>query len=680
MYAKLNLLQIGIVGVQPQILFLETDATLTQVTATGFLNSVVAPSGVSISVGDIILAKYQGQTASSWFSVSMSGNLFVLTSTVIGANNLGGVGLYANNNGGILNFKGLTAGSGVTLTPSTDTISIAASGGGGGFAYENAYWVSQANGSDTNTGTSIDTPLQTVQQAINLTSTVPTIIYVVDANNNNSETITTLGTGQTLYIVAPGTSFQGTFTQSSNDFVILEAYYTDAYTSNSSSPTYLSGESLNANLTTSGAMYINCGQFAGQISAGATLFLSCTELNYLSIDDTSQAFVSAPFAQNITNAGVLNIWTNSSPGSVIAGNTGTINGTIGNVNFGAVGYAAGTASAAAYTLPTTDGSNSQVLTTNGSGTVSWGAGGGGSNFVYQDALWVAQNNGSDANDGTSINTPLLLMQTAITNAVSAFTTIYPVDGFQNTEVLATSGAGQYINIFAPGTRFVNTFTIGAADTLYLNANYVGNFVNNGGILAFNGGNIVYSATSDDASAYLLAPTVSSDTTGYIANTDILASNATNVYGYSFTVCAGNIGVINCSGQGNVIAGNISAVTNSGTLYALSPVVSSVTNTGNIYGILGSTFYGLAAVTDSIGNNVLTFTDNATPVNYLNIFNNSTGNQPGIQAVGSDTDVNLNLQAQGAGSVRINNVYTLPATDGTAGQMLTTDGAGNLYWS
>ncbi len=53
---------------------------------------------------------------------------------------------------------------------------------------------------------------------------------------------------------------------------------------------------------------------------------------------------------------------------------------------------------------------------------------------------------------------------------------------------------------------------------------------------------------------------------------------------------------------------------------------------------------------------------------------------GIYSTGSNTDQDLWLVPKGTGNVRINNVYSLPSVDGTANQVLTTNGAGVASWT
>jgi hypothetical protein len=56
------------------------------------------------------------------------------------------------------------------------------------------------------------------------------------------------------------------------------------------------------------------------------------------------------------------------------------------------------------------------------------------------------------------------------------------------------------------------------------------------------------------------------------------------------------------------------------------------------------------IKDSSGNIVTSFISAPSSVNYMSIINESTGQNPGFIAVGTDTNVSVNIQAQAAGNV------------------------------
>jgi hypothetical protein len=53
--------------------------------------------------------------------------------------------------------------------------------------------------------------------------------------------------------------------------------------------------------------------------------------------------------------------------------------------------------------------------------------------------------------------------------------------------------------------------------------------------------------------------------------------------------------------------------------------------------------------------LVTFTEDASAVNHINIENEATGSGPIISAVGDDTNIDLNLNSKGAGAVKINGI-------------------------
>ena len=121
-----------------------------------------------------------------------------------------------------------------------------------------------------------------------------------------------------------------------------------------------------------------------------------------------------------------------------------------------------------------------------------------------------------------------------------------------------------------------------------------------------------------------------------------------------------------------------------------------------------------SIRDDSNNELLTFDVNATAVNNLEITNNAAGSNVSLNVIGSDTDIGLNLNPKGHGKVNIlgstsnaggirfygngatddstyvgltantdvtrNISFVLPSSDGTSGQVLQTDGIGNLSFT
>ncbi len=61
--------------------------------------------------------------------------------------------------------------------------------------------------------------------------------------------------------------------------------------------------------------------------------------------------------------------------------------------------------------------------------------------------------------------------------------------------------------------------------------------------------------------------------------------------------------------------------------------------------------------DSNGNILLAFSPQALAVNYITLFNGAIGVNPALVSTGSDTNINIGLQAKGTGQIRLNSAST-----------------------
>lgn len=84
-----------------------------------------------------------------------------------------------------------------------------------------------------------------------------------------------------------------------------------------------------------------------------------------------------------------------------------------------------------------------------------------------------------------------------------------------------------------------------------------------------------------------------------------------------------------------------------------------------------------SINDANGNEVIKTPATASAVNEITVTNATTTNAPEISATGGDTNIDLKLAGKGTGKVKISNAYTLPSSDGTANQVLLTNGSGVL---
>ena len=99
----------------------------------------------------------------------------------------------------------------------------------------------------------------------------------------------------------------------------------------------------------------------------------------------------------------------------------------------------------------------------------------------------------------------------------------------------------------------------------------------------------------------------------------------------------------------------------------SPVINSATSTSPKI---------VTNILDSGGNELFVLTATGSAVNELTYNNASTGNNPTFTASGGDTNIGVSILPKGSGKITLDNL-TLPAADGSADQILTTNGSGQL---
>lgn len=114
----------------------ELDLALTGATNLGTGQGILSTSGRNVTGKSLKVGTNLGiSSTANDVTITFTGSTGGGSGTITGATNLGGVGLYTSPAAANLQFKGLVAGSNITLTPSSTGVTIAASGGGGGGAY-----------------------------------------------------------------------------------------------------------------------------------------------------------------------------------------------------------------------------------------------------------------------------------------------------------------------------------------------------------------------------------------------------------------------------------------------------------------------------------------------------------------------------------------------------------------
>ncbi len=85
------------------------------------------------------------------------------------------------------------------------------------------------------------------------------------------------------------------------------------------------------------------------------------------------------------------------------------------------------------------------------------------------------------------------------------------------------------------------------------------------------------------------------------------------------------------------------------------------------------------IDDTNGNEEIKFIATASAVNELTVANAATGNAPEISSTGDDTNIDIKITPKGTGKVVLDGIK-YPNSDGSVGQVLSTDGSGNLSFT
>jgi hypothetical protein len=227
----------------------------------------------------------------------------VSAGTITGATNLGGgTPTYISTSGTDLQFGTYAAGTNINFSTVGDLTTISATGSGMTFNYSQAFWVSQNNGSDSDTGTSIDTPFLTLGYAISQAGITATVIYLVDFYSN-TETITTSGAGQTIFIQALGTLFSGTINVSAMDSVYIYAAQVGG-------------------ITNAGLISVHADQVIGLTSSGSGsyAYINTDLMSGLALSDSTVCYLSCNSSGTITNDSTATL--NGTVGGTLPGLTG----------------------------------------------------------------------------------------------------------------------------------------------------------------------------------------------------------------------------------------------------------------------------------------------------------------------------------------------------------------------
>lgn len=224
-------------------------------------------------------------------------------------------------------------------------------------------------------------------------------------------------------------------------------------------------------------------------------------------------------------------------------------------------------------------------------------------------------------------------------------------------------------------------TVGAAvwvDTTATNIVAGDGLTQTGTTINVGGSTTIFANTNDvvvNSSATANQVLLSSGTVGTSAVYGAVPLADANAVSGILPITNGGTGVSSYTGANLLIATN---ATNDGLVASTLDPATVVTLTGT-QTLTNKTLVTpdiTTSINDANGNEIINLSPTVGAVNDITIANNSTGNAPSITASGTDANVDLAINAQGTGQVVIS-TNRFPTTNGSAGQVLGTDGAGNL---
>jgi hypothetical protein len=321
--------------------------------------------------------------------------------------------------------------------------------------------------------------------------------------------------------------------------------------------------------------------------------------------------------------------------------------------------------------PTADGTNGQVLTTDGSGNLSFTTVSGGSQDLYET---VAGDSGTTTASSATDTLNIISGDTKITTAVTTNTVTITTSAIENIVDDTTPQLGG--NLDVNGNSIVSTgggditLTPDTTGRVVLDGlNYPDTDGTNGQVLTTDGGgNLSFTTVSgssqdlwqtinaDTGSASAGSPT---DTLTITGGTDISTSISGNTLTIDFTGTSGTTQNLYETIDGD--SGTTTASTTTSTLNIISgdtKITTAVTS-------------DTVTITTSAIENVV---DDTTPQLGGNL---DVNGQSIITATGSNG--NIVIAPDGSGQVILDGL-NWPSNDGTNGQVLTTDGSGNLSFT
>ena len=358
----------------------------------------------------------------------------------------------------------------------------------------------------------------------------------------------------------------------------------------------------------------------------------------------------------------------------------------------------------AYTLPTSDGSAGQQLTTDGSGTVTWADKEGSSNISFSGTTMASD--GALTLDATTDITldaggaDILLKDdgTAFGGFSNSSTDLVIKAGTTPTTVLtlSSSGQAQFENISISDNIITTTAsnsnlelkTAGSGTVLINDADAIYGKI--------GGTNFTNSMIVGHADSGTLSSAERNTAMGLSALDSLTSGTDNTVIGYAAGTAI-NTGVFNTiygTGTGESISGGGYNTALGGS--ALGSLTTSSANTAVGYDALnvatghGNTALGkdaLKAVSNAsynigigqdAGENITSGSGNVV-IGTVDV-DTATGNRQLLIAGWDGSNRTTWIKGTSGGAITFNGAFTFPTADGSANQVLQTDGSGNISWA
>ena len=355
----------------------------------------------------------------------------------------------------------------------------------------------------------------------------------------------------------------------------------------------------------------------------------------------------------LTASSALIVDSNKAIDELFIGNSATVGGTIkfnegtnNGAHFVALKSPNSVASSLTFTLPGTDGSSGHILTTDGSGNLSFAA-------PASSQFTIAADSGSDDTFNTG-ETLTLAGGTGIDSTVSNNQVSFAIDA----TVATLAGTQTFTNKTLTSPKLNENVALTATSTEL-------NLLD--GITAVKDeDNMASDSNTSLATQQSIKAYVDSQVTAQDLDFQGDSGGALNIDLDSETMTiAGGTG-IDTSGSGNTltVAIDSTVVTKTGTETLTNKTLTSPTLTTPRFADDGF-------IADASGNEQILFQQTANAVNAIEVTNSATGDGVKIGSAGDDTNINLILDPKGSGTVDVNSSRITNVTDPSGSQDAAT---------